>query len=50
MEVRDAILLRLPSSLKEQVEQMAIDHRRSMNREIQVAIEAHIAQPKIERR
>jgi predicted transcriptional regulator len=50
MEVRDAILLRLPTGLKERVEKLAVDHRRSTNREIQVAIEAYLARPKIELR
>jgi predicted DNA-binding protein len=42
MENRDAILLRLPTSLKQRLEQMAVDHRHSTTREIQVAIEAHL--------
>jgi predicted DNA-binding protein len=46
MEARDAVLVRLPIGLKERLEQMARDHRRSANMEIQVAIEAHLAQSK----
>ena len=43
METRDAMLLRLPTALKEKLEQAAKDHRRSANMEAQVAIETHLA-------
>ena len=53
MENRDALLLRLPIGLKERLEEVAREHRRSANRETQVAIEAHLMRervPQIEKR
>jgi len=43
MENREAVLLRIPTSLKTRLEETAREHRRSANMEIQVAIEAHVA-------
>ena len=43
MENRDALLLRLPTNLKERLEESAREHRRSTTREIQVAIESYLA-------
>jgi len=39
---RSVLLLHLPSTLKEQVRQLAQENRRSMTREIQVAIEQRV--------
>jgi predicted transcriptional regulator len=37
------LLLRLPAELKTRVEQSAVENRRSMNKEIQVALERYVA-------
>jgi hypothetical protein len=42
-ETREALLLRLPSDLKERLEISARENRRSTTREVQVALELYLA-------
>ncbi len=42
--------VRLPVTLKDSLRELAIANRRSMTREIQVAIERHVANPEPETR
>ena len=44
METREAVLLRLPKHVKERLEELALQNRRSVNREGQVALEHYIAE------
>jgi hypothetical protein len=43
MENRPALLLRLPAALKTQIEMCAREHKRSTTREIELAVERHVA-------
>ena len=43
MDTRDAILLRIPPALHEQVSDLARVNKRSTTREIELAIERHVA-------
>jgi hypothetical protein len=43
METRESLLVRLPSALKSQIELCARDHKRSTTREIELAVERHVA-------
>jgi len=45
LQERQALLLLLPSQLKAALRVIARENRRSMTREIQVAIEKHVAAP-----
>jgi predicted transcriptional regulator len=40
---RDVLLLHLPAQLKEQVRDLAKENKRSMTKEIEMAIEQHVA-------
>jgi hypothetical protein len=42
MEKHESVLLRLPASLKKQLEEAAVENRRSANMEARVAIEEHV--------
>jgi hypothetical protein len=44
-EKRKSVLVLLPSALKQQVRVRARENKRSMRREIEVAVERHVAQP-----
>jgi hypothetical protein len=43
MDNRDAILLRIPPALHEQVSELARVNKRSTTREIELAIERHVS-------
>lgn len=42
IEKREALLLRLPPKLAAEVRELAIANRRSINSELQVAVEAYV--------
>jgi hypothetical protein len=48
MDTREALLLRLPAELKSQIELCAREHLRSTTREIQLAVERHVAAMRID--
>jgi predicted transcriptional regulator len=45
LQERDCLLLRLPPALKEQLRDMARVNKRSMTKEIELAVEKHVTQP-----
>ncbi len=44
-DTRELLPVRIPATLKEELRSLSVRNRRSMTREIQVAIENHLARP-----